>query len=80
MTTGTDSLLDILEIAMGTCGKQDRTCEGCPNIARCINLWTRACEQSFNQSLTAQHLQDYVDEFNNFLKDCRKDCQHAEPN
>jgi hypothetical protein len=78
MMNTTDGLLDILEIAMGTCGKQAGTCEGCRNISNCKNLWSRACEQSFIQALTAHQLQDYIEEFNNFLKNRRNNCQDSE--
>ena len=78
MVTRTDGLLDILEIAMNTCCKRHKACEGCRNITACINLWTRACEQSFAMSLTSEQLYNYVEEFNRFLSRRNKDCQGSE--
>jgi len=75
MVIRADSLLDMLETAMNTCCSQYAACEGCQYITACINLWARACEKSFTKPLSPQQLQNYIKEFNQFMKNRSKDCQ-----
>ncbi|MDD5701874.1 MAG: hypothetical protein PHU23_07465 [Dehalococcoidales bacterium] len=79
MAIKTDSLLEILEIAMNSCCCQHNPCEQCRKLASCISLWSRACEQSSNQSLTSEQLKKYVEEFNHFITDMSKDCRNTKP-
>jgi len=75
MSISTNNLIDILEIAMNTCSIQNKSCEGCKKIEACIDLWERACEQSFHHCLTPVELKAYIEEFNQFIDERKAGCK-----
>ncbi len=80
MVTVKYNLMNVLEDAMNDSSKWRQQCEACPSLQDCINSWLLHRKSPADDCLTARELEQYVEQFFNFMNQRMRKCQDCHRN